>query len=170
MLIVFGGLPGTGKTTLSRALAERLRAVYLRIDEAEQAIRESGVLSGEVGPAGYLAAMALARSNLEIGHTVIADCVNPVPESREGWASVASTTGARLLQVEVICSDPAEHRRRVENRTADIPRHVQPDWAAVQGRDYRPWPEADIVIDTARLTPEAALAGLVSLAVQGMAS
>ncbi|MFO7481079.1 AAA family ATPase, partial [Oceanibaculum nanhaiense] len=34
MLIVFGGLPGTGKTTLSRALADRLRAVYLRIDRS----------------------------------------------------------------------------------------------------------------------------------------
>lgn len=169
MLIVFGGLPGTGKTTLSRALADRLRAVYLRIDEVEQALRESGELSGEVQAAGYLAAMALARSNLEIGHTVIADCVNPVPESRDGWAAVARTAGAGLLQVEIICSDTAEHRRRVEGRAADIAGHRQPDWAAVQTRDYRPWPEADVVIDTARLTPEAALAGLVSLAVQDTA-
>jgi predicted kinase len=166
MLIVFGGLPGTGKTTISRALAARLRAVYLRIDEAEQALRDSGVLSGDVGPAGYLAAMALARSNLEIGHTVIADCVNPVPESREGWATVAARAGARLLQVEVICSDVAEHRRRVEGREADIAGHLQPDWEAVQARDYRPWPDADVVIDTARLTPEAAVAGLERLALQ----
>lgn len=166
MLIVFGGLPGTGKTTLSRALAARLRAVYLRIDEAEQALRDSGELSGEVRAAGYLAAMALARSNLEIGHAVIADCVNPVPESREGWASVAARAGARLLQVEIICSDPAEHRRRVEGRAADIAGHSQPDWAAVQARDYHLWPEADVVIDTARLTPEAAVAGLERLALQ----
>ncbi|MCH2394624.1 MULTISPECIES: AAA family ATPase [Oceanibaculum] len=166
MLIVFGGLPGTGKTTISRALAARLRAVYLRIDAVEQALRESGELSGEVGAAGYLAAMALARSNLEIGHTVIADCVNPVPESREGWVTAARTAGARLLQVEVICSDVAEHRRRVEEREADIVGHLQPDWEAVQARDYRPWPDADVVIDTARLPPEAAVAGLERLALQ----
>ncbi|MBU2089902.1 MAG: AAA family ATPase [Alphaproteobacteria bacterium] len=163
MLIVFGGLPGTGKTTLSRALAAKLRAVYLRIDAVEQALRDSGMLPGKVGPAGYLAAMALARSNLAIGHAVIADCVNPVPESRAGWASVAGTAGVRLLQVEVICSDPVEHRRRVESRIADIPGHAQPDWASVQGHDYKPWPEADIVIDTARLTPELALARLEKL-------
>jgi predicted kinase len=166
MLIVFGGLPGTGKTTLSRALADRLRAVYLRIDEAEQALRESGELSGEVQAAGYLTAMALARSNLEIGHTVIADCVNPVPESRDGWAAVARTAGVRLLQVEIICSDVVEHRRRVERREADIAGHRQPDWEAVQARDYRPWPDADVVIDTARLTPEKAIAGLERLALQ----
>ena len=39
MLIIFGGLPGSGKSTIARALALRLGAVYLRIDTIEQAIR-----------------------------------------------------------------------------------------------------------------------------------
>lgn len=38
MLVVFGGLPGAGKTTISRALAQRVGATYLRIDLVEQAI------------------------------------------------------------------------------------------------------------------------------------
>jgi predicted kinase len=38
---VFSGLPGTGKTTISRDLAASLNAVYLRIDTIEQAIRSS---------------------------------------------------------------------------------------------------------------------------------
>ena len=37
MLIVFGGLPGTGKTTVARALASRMGAVYLRIESLEHA-------------------------------------------------------------------------------------------------------------------------------------
>ena len=40
MLIIFSGLPGSGKSTIARALAKRLGAVYLRIDTIEQAIRE----------------------------------------------------------------------------------------------------------------------------------
>jgi len=42
MLIVFAGLPGTGKSSVARELAGKLDAVWLRIDSIEQAIRESG--------------------------------------------------------------------------------------------------------------------------------
>ena len=69
MLIVFGGLPGTGKTTLARAFAQRRGATYLRIDTIEQALRSSEMLAGEVGPAGYMVAYALAEANLRLGGT-----------------------------------------------------------------------------------------------------
>ncbi|MGO8655704.1 AAA family ATPase, partial [Rhizobium ruizarguesonis] len=39
MLIIVGGLPGSGNTTIARALAERLNAVHVRVDTIEQAIR-----------------------------------------------------------------------------------------------------------------------------------
>ena len=48
-LIIFGGLPGTGKTTLARKLANDLGATYLRIDTIERALRGS-----HVGPARYV--------------------------------------------------------------------------------------------------------------------
>ena len=44
MLIIFGGLPATGKTTIARELARQLGAVHVRIDSIEQAIWDSGVL------------------------------------------------------------------------------------------------------------------------------
>ena len=64
MLIVFSGLPGTGKTTLARDLASRAGAVYLRVDTIEQAIRNAGVLAKGVGTSGYKVANELALSNL----------------------------------------------------------------------------------------------------------
>jgi predicted kinase len=158
MLVVFSGLPGTGKTTIARALATRWSATYLRIDVIEQAIRSAGIIAGDIGPAGYIVANALAASSLAIGHNVIADCVNPVRESREGWRATATRAGKPLIEVEVVCSDVAEHRRRVEQRTSDIDGLVLPTWQSVLGRDYSPWPEPHVIIDTARLTPEEAIA------------
>ena len=41
MLIIIGGLPGVGKTTLAKAAAREWEAVYLRVDTIEQALRFS---------------------------------------------------------------------------------------------------------------------------------
>lgn len=149
LLIAFAGLPGTGKTTLARALARRHGAVYLRIDSIEQALRGSGVLAGEVGPAGYMVGYALAESNLRLGRPVVADSVNPLTITRDAWAETAARAGADIVDVEVICSDPAEHRRRVETRTIDMPGLIPPSWQQVLERDYAPWDRPRIVIDTA---------------------
>ncbi len=151
MLIVLSGLPGTGKTTIARELASELAAVYLRIDSIEQAIR-----SGErpVEGEGYRVACAVAEDNLRLGRTVIADCVNPWPLTRGEWRAVAERTGAQTIDVEIVCSDALEHRRRVETRVADITGHRLPTWQEVVERDYRPWDSERIVIDTAALSVE----------------
>lgn len=157
MLVVFSGLPGTGKTTISRALATRLSATYLRVDEIEQVLRSAGFLGNDVGPAGYAIGNALAASNLAIGQTVIVDCVNPVRESRQGWRATAKRAKTTLLEVEVVCSDPVEHRRRVEQRSSEIDRLALPSWLAVLDRDYSPWHDPHVVIDTARLAANEAV-------------
>jgi len=148
-LIVFGGLPGTGKTTLARAVAEEHSATYLRIDTIEQALRSSGVL---VGPAGYLVAYKVAESNLLMGRMVVADSVNPLAVTRSAWRQVAATTSSEIVEIEVVCSVQTEHRRRVETRSADVPGLVRPTWQDVVERDYEPWDQSRIVLDTAGCT------------------
>src|SRR5271166_2574544 len=117
MLIIFGGLPGVGKTTLAKAVAREWEAVYLRVDTIEQALRFSETLQAEVGPAGYLVAYRLAEENLRIGRTVVADSVNPLNITRDAWLSVAADASKDAIEIEVICSDPSEHRRRVRLAT-----------------------------------------------------
>ena len=142
MLISFGGLPGTGKTTVARALARRLGAVHVRLDTIEQAMRSCDVLKADVGPAGYAVAYGVAEDNLRIGRIVVADTVNPVQATRDAWLDVARRAGVRAVEVEVICSDAVEHRRRVETRTADIEGHQLPTWQAVVERHYESWDRA----------------------------
>jgi predicted kinase len=100
MLIVFGGLPGTGKTTVARALARHLQAVHVRVDTIEQAIRSCDVLKADVGPAGYLVAYGVVEDNLRLGRTVVADSVNSVRVTRDAWLDVARRAGVRAVEVE----------------------------------------------------------------------
>ncbi|UEM19203.1 AAA family ATPase [Skermanella mucosa] len=158
MLVVLSGLPGTGKTTIGKALAAKQSGTYIRVDEIEHALAYSANLSCDLGPAGYLVAFAIASSNLKVGNLVIADSVNPVPESRQGWHSVADDAGSLVLDVEVICSDEVEHRRRVEARVPDIHGFKLPTWPTIKARNYVPWTEPRLVVDTAFLSPADAVA------------
>jgi predicted kinase len=147
MLIILGGLPSVGKTTIARALATQIAAVHVRIDTIELALGQSGRVA-EIDDLGYRVAYAIAEDNLRLGRTVIADSVNPLPITREAWRSVATRAGVGAVEVEVVCSDSAEHRRRVEAREAE-PFGPKLTWQDVVTRDYRPWDRERSIIDTA---------------------
>jgi predicted kinase len=161
MLIILGGLPGSGKTTIARALAERLNAVHVRIDTIEQALRESGGLKADVGAAGYMVGYGIAADNLSLGNNVVADSVNPIPITRNAWLSVARYAGVPAVEVEVICSDRAEHRRRAETRESDVAGLVKPTWDEIANRIYERWEGPPIVVDTAERTVDDILADLM---------
>jgi len=92
----------------------------LRIDSIEQAIRDSGMSSKSLDDVGYRVSYSVAEDNLRLGRTVIADSVTPLQLTRDAWIGVADRAGANAIEVEITCSDPEQHRRRVETRIADI--------------------------------------------------
>jgi predicted kinase len=154
MLIVFAGLPGSGKSTIARGLARGIGALWLRIDSIEQAIRDSGIVSGSIEDAGYRGAYAVAEDNLLLGRDVIGDAVNDCLLARKAWRNVALRTGARVVEIETICTDPEEHRRRIENRASEVPGLILPNWEAVCSRAYEPWDRDHLTIDTAACSVE----------------
>ena len=148
-LIVFSGLPGSGKSSIASGIALKIGAVWLRIDSIEQAIRDSGVAAGSLDDAGYRAAYSVAEDNLRLGNDVVGDSVNPWPLTRNAWRDAGLRAGAQVLEIETLCTDFDEHRRRVETRASEVPGLNLPDWQAVSERDYHPWDRDRLTIDTA---------------------
>lgn len=168
VLISIGGLLATGKTTLAREVARRLRAAYVRIDTVETAVRraEGGfeAANGWELPPGYEVGYALAADQLRVGVDVVVESVNPLSASRDAWRAAALASGGRVLEVEVVCSDPGEHRRRAEERVLDIDGLANPTWAQIVGREYAPWARERLVVDTARLDVEQSVRRILAAA------
>lgn len=149
ILIVFGGLPGTGKSTISKRLIEKVPACYLRIDVIEQALKSDRRIENDVGTNGYIVAYELARANLKLGQSVISDSVNPLFITRNTWRNIAFETNSPILEIEVICTNNEEHRQRIETRKADIQGLKLPTWEQVLNREYEPWDTERLTVDTA---------------------
>jgi hypothetical protein len=75
------------------------------------------------------------QEQLQLHLDVIVECVNPIALTRDSWSKIAAENGAAILEVEVVCSDESEHRRRVETRTTDVEGLMKPAWAAVMERN-----------------------------------
>ncbi|MFD1731624.1 AAA family ATPase [Deinococcus malanensis] len=170
MLVVFSGLPGTGKSSLARLLAPHLQAAYIRVDSVEAAILSA---TGQAaGVTGYAAAYAIAADNLHLGLNVVADSVNPLAVTRQAWRGVADQAGTTLVNIEVHCSDQDEHRRRVGHRAdaaALLDGHLPgiwapPRWETVQAsrQNFEPWAERRLIIETAGQTVSEAFATLLA--------
>jgi predicted kinase len=159
-LIVVSGLPAVGKTTIASRLARQIRAAHVRIDTIEQAVVEATPLVQPLGPVGYLIGYAVATDQLRNHVSVVADSVNPLEVTRLAWREVGARHAIRTVEVEVICSDPHEHRRRAETRTSSIPSLVLPTWQQILDREYEPWDHPPLIIDTADADIEACVTNL----------
>jgi predicted kinase len=118
-----------------------------------------GLPIADLGGRGYAVARALAGDLLAGGFPVVADAVGPLAATRTAWHDLARAAGVACCDVELVCSDRHEHRRRV----ADIVGHVLPAWRDVEAREFEPWLAAPrVVVDTARLGDDAAVEQVVA--------
>ena len=162
VLVVVGGLPATGKSTVAGALARRAGFAFVRVDRTEQAIIDSAGLRQPLGPVGYTVAYGVAAEQIRHGVSVVAECVNPLGVTRDAWRDVADGHGARLVEVELVCTDRAAHGERARTREVDIPGLRLPDWEQITSREYEPWDRDHLVIDTATRTPAEAVAAILA--------
>jgi predicted kinase len=146
ILFILSGLPASGKSTLSALIVKEFVAAYLRIDTIEQGLRD--LCNFEVQGEGYRLAYRLASDNLRLGKNVVADSCNPINITRKEWEEVAKENDCIFINVEILCSNKEEHRKRVETRKSGVKGLKLPNWNEVESREYHTWERERIIVDT----------------------
>ncbi|MEH0526901.1 AAA family ATPase [Streptomyces stelliscabiei] len=107
--VLMAGLPGSGKTTLSRALTAR---GFIRLCPDEEMFRRHGVYGVDF-PRGVFPTLerpvleevaADLREQLKAGHDVVVDHGFWTPEDRAKWQAIATDAGATPVLVYLAAS------------------------------------------------------------------
>jgi predicted kinase len=142
-VIAVSGPQASGKTTLAMALGRGFGVPVFSRDPLMRVL--TGRLPRRALPAAGLELQtALLARQLELGQSCVLECVMP-SSVRTLWRGMVATAGDRFVSVECVCSDPAVHRARFEQRGEG--RGFDWDYVVATMRQYRPDTEADYVAD-----------------------
>jgi hypothetical protein len=154
-LVLVGGLPGTGKSTLANGVADATGWTVLRSDEVRKdlaglshdadahAAFGEGIYSEETTDATYAELLARARTLLERGEKVVLDA-SWLHARHRAWAAViAETTSSDLLSLcctldSSVAGERMRRRAREGTDVSDADAHIAERMAARSD----PWPEA----------------------------
>jgi hypothetical protein len=118
MLVVVCGLPGVGKTTVARMVADRLGVEPLRTDVVRRELFPDPDYTDEERRAVYEALFDRARTRLDRGADVVLDGTFADPAPRERTRELAAAAGTERRLVEVTCEESVV-RERIVGRTDD---------------------------------------------------
>ena len=114
----------------------------------------------DVNSEGYEVAYRIAADNLNIGLSVVGDSCNSIVITRRAWEKAANDSGAKFVNLQIVCSDPEEHRRRLDQRLSTVPGLPPTTWKEIETREYNTWAGDRIVIETAGRTVAESLGDL----------
>lgn len=152
-LIIFSGLPGTGKSTLAEAIGRDLGIPVFAKDWLEAALLRSKLKSTcedkSLGFAGYELLTILAQRQLMLNQSAILDSVAAVKTLRTTWQELAKQNYANYYVIECICSDESIHRARLRERQRNIPGWHELEWSEVERVKgyYSAWEGERLVLD-----------------------
>lgn len=157
LLVIVGGAPGAGKTTIARELAQRLRLALITKDDIKEALGDAlGVSdrerSRQLGVAAYAVMWRLARRTLESGTGVVLEA-NFYRGFSDGPLAELATLATGVV---VLCrADAPVRRRRYEERRDRHPVHtdaviLEHEWRDDDGVHAIDTGVPRLVVDTTR--------------------
>ena len=124
-LILFAGLPGTGKSTLAYRLAKEKGWCVLSKDQINRSLERERIDNGR---AGYEVLLDLAELNLRNSVSVILDASFGFARLRSRAEEIAKQYEARFFGIECICSDEQSLKKRFEMRPEMVTGWQPADW------------------------------------------
>ncbi len=149
MLIIFSGLPATGKTTLARKVAEKTGAIILRTDVIRKEMFAEPKYTEDEKEQVYNEMFLRAKKFLIKGQAVILDANFYLQSLRDRAGDVARQSGKKFFIVECILDEEKVLGRMNERiskgdasdaNSIEIYHRIKKLW--------EPIPEPHIVIDT----------------------
>jgi len=147
-LVIFSGLPGTGKSTLADRLARELRWPLLRIDDVVGEIPEYPNVAFWDSKVAIL--LGLTETQLEVGLSVIVDSLF-MNTDRNHAQELAHKHQARFRPIYVFVSDDKVWKERVTARYKEMNHEDVATWEQIQHQrgHFRKWePDTALFVDT----------------------
>ena len=171
-LVMIGGLPGSGKSTVAAELARRRGAMVLSSDEVRKELAGIAPLESAAAPPGegiydaehtertYAELVRRARRALQMGERVVLDASFTDPASRVAPQRLAEEVSAALFEFQCV-APPAVLEDRVTRRAAAGPSTSDADRTVLDAlaRRAAPWPRAR-PLDTTRALDETVAAAM----------
>jgi len=136
-LLLMKGHPGTGKSTLARELARRLRWPLVDKDDARDALSAlPGAHAADLNALSYAVMWNGARTQLRAGLSVVVDCPLARRALFEAGRGLAGEWGASVAVVECEARDERVWREWLGERAASDPAacsHKPQSWVSARG-------------------------------------
>ena len=146
VLILLSGLPGSGKTTFAKVLAERVALCHVERDAVRRGLAPEPTYSFSESGRVFAIVEAEARKALTSGRHALVDATSLTTRDRKRFVKLAAVLGAPLVAVRLTAPDAVIRERLAKARDGHSQAGVQV-YEKMRGR-AQPFASAVVVIDT----------------------